>query len=132
MGKAGKRCVAVFKRYGKIVKRRLPDFACALAFGPVSDYPRKRNFGYCEHDSTTRELVISVAPKLERSARSRIEGIIAHELGHAVAFHRGADRHSEREADRIAEELLGIRIGYDRDDVQTTRGGVRPRPSRLG
>lgn len=88
-----------------------------------------RQFAWCD---STPPLSITLAPRLGRQPRARIEGVIWHELGHALLFSRGILTHSEREADAAAEAAFGVQIGYDHEDVQTTRGGVRPRPAHLG
>jgi predicted SprT family Zn-dependent metalloprotease len=90
------------------------------------EFPHARNFAYCSDD-----LVIVVAPKMVKSADHRIEGVLAHELGHAINFYLGNLRHSERDADDMAERIFGTTIFYDRDTVQSTEHGVSPRPSFL-
>jgi len=85
-----------------------------------------RNFAYC-----TDGLIIVVAPKMTKSAEHRIEGVLCHELGHAMLFHLGHLHHSERDADEVAEQVFGTPIFYDRDTVQSTMHGVSPRPDFL-
>ena len=52
--------------------------------------------------------------------------LIIHELAHV------ADPDlDERGTDALAERVTGIPIFYGHDDIQTTAGGVRPRPRRL-
>lgn len=86
---------------------------------------RCRQFAWAE---TLTPPEISVAGRLEDQPAGNIEGVLAHELGHAMLFTLGRPRHEEREADAVAEHWLGVRIGYDADGVQTTAGGERPRP----
>ena len=86
---------------------------------------RCRQFAWAE---TVSPPEISVAGRLEDQPDGTIEGVLAHELGHALLFILGRPRHEEREADAVAEHWLGLQIGYDADGVQTTRGGERPRP----
>jgi hypothetical protein len=44
----------------------------------------------------------------------------------------GCPDHSERQADKLAEDLFGSPIYYDNDLIQSTERGVRPRPRHLG
>jgi predicted SprT family Zn-dependent metalloprotease len=60
-----------------------------------------------------------------------VEGILMHEMAHAILMQMGDHEHSEREADETAEEVFGKRISYDREDVQTTGTGIHPRPLHL-
>lgn len=88
-----------------------------------------RQFAACED---TRPPTIYVAPRLAAEPIERVRGVLAHELGHAILFVAGQSAHSERDADATAERFLGVRIAYDRGDVQTTAAGKRPRPPHLG
>lgn len=88
-----------------------------------------RQFAWCSDG--TRQCV-GVSPRLELEAADRVEGVLRHELGHALLFHHGHASHRERDADTMAEAAFGRSIGYDTGDVQTIGVGVRPRPARLG
>jgi hypothetical protein len=130
-------------------RRRNPVSGLAQVFGPLYIRVRKcfpeiearfvlsydadvgpRSFAYCQEEADG-SFSICVAPKLAHQSRHRIEGLFAHELGHAVLMHMGEHEHTERDADNAAEQVFGFRIFYDEDDVQSTRYGVRPRPEYL-
>lgn len=60
----------------------------------------------------------------------RVEGLLAHELGHALDA--DATRpYAERRADALAKRVLGVPVRYDDGDVQNLHRGVTPRPARL-
>ena len=99
-------------------------------YGRASEFPRKRNYAYCVDDPSGPVIVL--APKGKRASEERVLGVLAHEWGHALAFLAGMPEHSERDADTLAEQVFGVQIAYDNDDVQTVGAGTRPRPSRLG
>jgi integrase len=106
----------------------MPDVT--LRIGRAVEFPRKRDYAYC-HLRDDGRIAIVVAPKIRRASIARIDGLLTHEFGHAAHFAAGRIEHSERAADAAAERLFGVRISYDRDDVQTTDLGLRPRPARL-
>lgn len=122
--------VARFRRYWSIIDRLGVSLPVSLRVGRPAEFPKLRDYAYCKLDPDG-VMTIVVAPKMRTAAPSRVEGVLMHEFGHAYLFHRGRLDHTERDADRAAEELFGAPIGYDRDDVQTSAGGVRPRPARL-
>jgi hypothetical protein len=69
---------------------------------------------------------------MEIQPQGRIEGVLMHEIGHALLFAAGVKDHTEREADEMAEAVFGRFVAYDEDDlVQTTGEGLRPRPEYL-
>ena len=90
-----------------------------------------RQFGYTMALGEGR-YELGIAPKLLDAPAHRVAGILAHEVGHLALMRAGHDDHTERDADRAAEYLLGVQIGYDGEDVQTLDGGTRPRPAYLG
>lgn len=106
-----------------------PAFDIVIRMGEPSEFPARRDYAYC---IDVKPPAIVYAPKLERADAARIEGVIRHEFGHALAFHVYTPDHSERDADTVAAFVLGALIRYDADDVQTTGEGVTPRPRRLG
>lgn len=97
--------------------------------GEPSEFPALRDHAYC---IDTKPPTIVYAPKLARASEERIEGVLRHEFGHALAFHVFTPDHAERDADIVAALVFGTPIRYDADDVQTTGEGVSPRPARLG
>jgi len=138
------RLVRIFDRLQQETQTLMPDFRVRLLLGHPSDYPHKRNCAMCMYLDTPqgRQIDIFVAPKVLKMDRGRQEGLLRHELGHAVEFHLGTDRlHQwmpnlpagvERRADAVAERLYGRPIYYDHDLIQTINRGVRPRPVHLG
>lgn len=138
------RLIRIYDRLLRETRKVLPDFSCQLLLGHPDDYPRKRNCAMCMYLDTEdgRLIDIFVAPKVLRMNEGRQEGLLRHEFGHAVEFHAGKPwltrtlgplpRGVERRADTVAERLYGDPIYYDRDLIQTTAGGVRPRPAHLG
>lgn len=115
------------------VREHAPTFAVRFRWddrvGVCSTRGPCRQFAACED---TRPPTLYVAPRLARESRARVEGVLAHELGHALLFLAGRPDHTERAADDAAEAYLGVEIAYDQGDVQTTGPGARPRPARLG
>lgn len=109
-----------------------PFFEVGLSVGDPSEFPKRRNMAYCHHDDATGDMHIVVAPKMFKADADRVEGVLRHEFGHALLFFWGHQTHGEREADAIAEQVFGLPIYYDRETVQTIRGGTRPRPAHLG
>lgn len=117
-------------RYIRQVQTQLPGFELVIGQADPNLFPAPRSMAFCE-DATP--LRVGYAPKLEHQPLGRIEGVMAHEIGgHAALFALGHKEHKERDADAMAEKLLGIRISYDAGLVQTTENGIRPRPAHLG
>lgn len=97
----------------------------------------ERHYGYYDNEQN----VIGVAPDLEDQPETLIRGVLAHELGHALVRlllgytdTRARYDAAERQADRAAEDVLGLCIYYGPDGVQRAgKGarGVRPRPLGL-
>ena len=93
-----------------------------------------RAYAFCE-DLEDGSFRIAVAGKMNDADDSRVEGLLQHELAHAVLLHTGDLDHTERDADEVAAGLFGTPIYYDEDDVQTTDpsapGARKPRPHYL-
>lgn len=123
----------VYQRLREEARGRLPGFEVVLGIDPRAGEcarpGRCRQFAWCE---SVRPPRIVVAPRLESQSIARIQGVMRHEFGHAILFSEGRPRHTERDADHVAEVVLGRRIFYDREEVQTIADGVHPRPARLG
>lgn len=77
------------------------------------------------------ENTVYVHPKLLRMPAENQVGVILHELSHVSLLQRGHEKHTEREADKLAEQFWGYPISYDKDDIQTIGSGKRPRPAYL-
>ena len=119
----------VFVRFSILSRAKYPTLQVVCFLDREAD-SGPRGFAFCEEcDDGSYE--IHVAPKLMHSSVHRMEGLIAHEYGHAILLHIGVDDHTERDADRMAEQTFGVKISYDAEDVQTTAYGVRPRPAYL-
>lgn len=101
-----------------------------LRLGDPASFPKPRDCAYMMFDSDTKALTLVVAPKMADLPTANVDGLLAHEFGHAVLMAAGED-HSERDADRVARKLFGTRVHYDARDVQTTARGTSPRPKRL-
>lgn len=119
----------VFTRLLRHAKQRFPTFNATLSIGDAQDFLPRRAHAWCELHAPPH---VVCAPKLEYATLERIEGVLRHEFGHALAFHAGFLDHTERDADDVALHVFGDVIRYDRDDVQTIGAGVSPRPLRLG
>ena len=89
------------------------------------DYPNARDYA-----KTTGE-VIYFSPKIFKASEDRVQGLLRHELAHALLIQNGDYDHWETEADEVAEICFGHPIYYDKDDVQCISGGRRPRPEYL-
>lgn len=107
---------------------RVPALFVSLRVGDPAQFPKPRDYAFCVPLGGRQEIVVS--PKIFSASRDRQEGLIQHELGHAMLMALGRP-HTERQCDAFAEETFGSRIYYDVDDVQTTAGGARPRPPHL-
>lgn len=98
-----------------------------------------RSYAYCNCDGEAA-TTIGIAPRLADQPTHRIDGVLRHEIGHAVdtLYQRPESRLArnlhlpghdtpELRADAIASAIWRSPIGYDEDHVQTTDpGGPRP------
>ena len=115
--------------------------SCARAYAYCTCDPRKKQTpvkrapGRPRKRKTGEAFIVAVAPKIEEADDGRLEALLCHEIAHAVLLHHGYDEHTERDADLCAEQLFGISIYYDAEDVQTTdpmaKRARRPRPHYL-
>lgn len=124
----------VFPRVRDCFRRlaaRVPGLHVDLAAGRPEQFPAARDFAYTTDE--TRPIRVVFAPKLEAQRLGRIEGVLRHELAHALLLSRGDTDHLERATDALAERLFGEPIWYDADmHVQTIEpGGYRRRPASL-
>lgn len=89
-------------------------------------HPKPRDLAwYDERDGTVSLMEAALA-----GPSGRVEGLLAHELGHALDA--DATRpYAERRADTLAKRVLGVPVRYDDGDVQNLSRGVTPRPARL-
>jgi len=119
-----------FRRFDAVLSSKFGvSLGVTLRTGRSSEFPKSRDFAYCKLENG--KLSIVVAPKMHRASLARIDGLLAHEFGHALLLSAGQYDHTERAADAAAEAAFDLQIAYDRGDVQTTGPGVRPRPAYL-
>jgi len=138
-----------FRRHFDRLQALFPDFGTIElhiddAAGVDNGAGAERQFGYCREPDGKGAYKIAFASKTERLAQSNIDGLMAHEFGHAIDFRYGRraleeifGRHLpagiERRADAIGSEVFGERIRYDKRLVQCVHcHGSVTRPRRLG
>jgi len=129
---------AAFDALLSSVQEQYPSLSCTLEVdakaGQRDGQACARAYAFCE-DLDDGSFRIAVAAKMNDADDSRVEGLLRHELAHAVLLHGGDMEHTERDADEVAEELFGSPLFYDDEDVQTTDqsapGARRPRPAYL-
>lgn len=119
---------SVFYRRALQACARVPQLFVTLRLGEETEFPKPRDFAYCVDLGGRQEIV--VAPKILNAVPARQDALIQHELGHAMLMALGVP-HTERQCDEFAEQTFGSQIFYDAEDVQSTAGGTRPRPSHL-
>ena len=100
-----------------------------------------RHYAYCEVDDG--DIIIAVAPDLKNLSRPLIDGILLHEIGHAIDFATSKARlemllgvslsdDPEERADEIVEYAFGEWVQYERPDWlqcvgDECQGGKRPK-----
>lgn len=89
-------------------------------------HPKPRDLAWYETSDGTVNLMVQAL----HGPSGRVEGLLAHELGHALDLDP-SQLYAERRADKLAKQVLGVPVRYDQDDVQNLLRGVSPRPSRL-
>lgn len=132
------RVQACFDALLSSVQEQYPSLSCTLRVdskaGQRDGQACARAYAFCE-DLDDGSFRIAVAAKMNDADDSRVEGLLRHELAHAVLLHGGDMEHTERDADEVAEELFGSPLFYDDEDVQTTDqsapGARHPRPAYL-
>lgn len=147
-------------QFHRLFRFRAAQALEAVGFQPdagLIDY----NFKHHAHFDTVRGYALCYEPiggvchisfaghKVPTASHARLEGVVRHELGHAIdflvpkkeldqigaAFGYRLPTTDERRADAIAMMIWGDTIYYDaRDLVQTldSRSGYPVRPERLG
>lgn len=135
---------AAHRKYLRAAKKRLPDLA-PVAFSVRDDAgDGGRHYAYCQQhpDGATS---IAFSPNAFSLPDAHVQGLMAHEFGHAIDFQfpaaeiarrlgEGIPRERERRADEIAARVFGHDIEYDPriGHVQCIDcGGVTPRPKGL-
>lgn len=138
------------RRWADVTKALgIRDGEVGLSYEIRDGYPhfkKKRGYAVCFHNPGDRYCHIMLSPKIKKAKIDRADGLIRHELGHAVDFlcdasklnawaaHRGVilPVTPERRADAIALAIWKEPIRYDEDLVQSTKTGVLLRPEHLG
>lgn len=119
-------------RQGKECARAYAYCACDNALPRIPANPTSRGQ---RHRAMCEGYIVAVAPKIAHADAGRLQGILCHEIAHAILLHLGDDTHTERDADTCAERVFGVRIFYDYADVQTCDIHAplarRPRPHYL-
>lgn len=120
---------AIFRRRLAALKRAAPTLRVGLIIGESEDFPEERDFAMC---ALVRPgfAEILVAPKIENEPDEVIDALLRHEFAHTMLLHSGL-KHTERDADELAEVIWGERINYDHRDVETLAPGAYPRPTHL-
>lgn len=130
--------VSEFKSLVSKAAERHPEVtATRLEASPeVHDTPRH----YAMAGIDGKGPVVTVAPELAFQSGAVIRGVIAHELGHVLALIgifplKKTHDASERQADKIAEDIFKQKIFYTKNAGVQCMGrgakGVRPRPKGL-
>lgn len=118
-----------FRELLNVAQAKYRDLDAALHIGKANQFPGHRDYAWCEDTAPVYRIVVS--PKMLTASPERVRGVLMHEFGHAAFFLMGEPEHSEREADKLARAIFGIRIGYDEDDVQSIEPGLPARPRYL-
>lgn len=118
----------IFEDLRKEVERVLScHFKLKYVIDDPKKYPKARDY------AMTDGYTVFLAPKILKANLSRVQGLLRHEMGHAVFLQAGWHDHTERQTDKMAEVLFGDVIYYDKEDIQTieAKGNKTPRPSYL-
>ena len=83
-----------------------------------TQFPNRRDMAYCDGQT------IVFSDKMFSLPIENQIAIIAHEIAHCNLIQKNIE-HSERDADRHAEDIFAIKISYDNNDIQTTSPGPR-------
>jgi len=135
---------AVLRRIVRLVEAvydKVPELSRIVVMaGQARQFPDDRDWAYCEK-RPNGEVRIVLAPDFDALGADNQEGVLRHELAHAVEFLLGPSRvfkrwrnvakTAEQRADDLARELWGQRINYDVDCIQTIGRGAHPRPTHL-
>lgn len=144
--RASGRVLKSFNQHFDKVEAMFPDFGQVDLYederaGSDNGAGSERQFGYCKDG---KPISIAFAPKTETLPTKYIDGLMAHEFGHAIEFRYGRKELErlfktrlpdsiERRADKIAERVFGRPIEYGDLDIQCIAcGGKSVRPRRLG
>ena len=131
-----------FDRLLKDAQHYVPELEVTLHTGEAGEFPKKRDYAYCEHCMNTTSAIY-VSPGFWDLVPIKQEALLRHELAHAIEFSLGVkrthhefgpmlSRTPERRADQIAELIWAEPILYDEEGVQTLDQGHYPRPAYLG
>jgi len=141
-----KRTRVIFDRLFDTLEEQFPDFGVIElhhdeAAGGDNGHGSERQFGYCTVDLPIK---IAFAQKIEELPDAYIEGLVVHEMGHAIDHRYGTreaqrrlgkrlPKSAERRADKIGEYVFANPIRYGKLDIQCVRcQGKQSRPKKLG
>ena len=102
-----------------------PDLEAVGLAVDSSIHDSDRHYAMTSAGRERPDALIKVAPEMSSLPEDAIEGVLMHEFGHVASeklltgedLERDYDDR-ERQADRIAEEIFGVEIWYDEDDVE--------------
>jgi hypothetical protein len=142
--------------FGRLVQARLREaernldgqLPVSWDVGPYAHFRKPRGYGvtFCHRGNTGPCAHMRFAPKILHAPLHRQDGVLLHEIGHAVdhicparALDRWARQNGvrlpktpEQRADAIALAIFGVPVRYDQELVQSTRYGAPKRPAQLG
>lgn len=141
-----RRTRVIFDRLFDTLANQFPDFGVLElhhddAAGSDNGHGAERQFGWC---TTRAPFQISFAEKIEQLPDAYVEGLLVHEMGHALDHRYGVKeiqrrlgkrlpKSVERRADKIGEYVFGNQVRYGQLDIQCVRcRGKRQRPKKLG
>lgn len=144
-GKIMPKVQASFHRHFDKVERAFSDMGTVDLYvdesaGADNGAGAERQFGFCVNK---KPISIAFAPKTEMLPKKYIDGLMAHEFGHAIEFRYGRKaleekwgalpESIERRADKIASLTFGVTIEYGKLNIQCVScGGKKIRPRHLG
>lgn len=100
---------------------------CVVATLRIVRFRRATQRAFARCYVASRKMEVQFHPlALERLDEHQFRALLRHELAHCCD-----PALSERDTDALAEYVTLEPIYYDEDDIQTTLGGVRPRPDYL-
>ena len=107
----------LFKERLKTVHQTQPLLKVEMDMGPATDFPAKRDYGYCLSDG--KNALIVFAPKVLKAPKAQVDALMRHELAHAYLIAAKLS-HSERECDcGSAASLWRSDLLRCQKDVQT-------------
>lgn len=129
--------IATFEEWREKMSKDFPKLMKVKLIADSTIHDSPRHFAMTRSDGAE----VRVAPELAKEPLKVIRGVLIHELGHAAVgqgYVRIANEKNydlvERQADKVAEGLSGLKIFYDKRGVEVAGPrvtGTRPRPKGL-